>query len=310
MGTRVALAPALLIATLATIAASPARAEEWQASYPEGPVWIDGTLYWAEMGADAVMRWPGGPDRPGMFFQQEGCGPTALARYREDEILVLCHLAGKLVRLDADGRSLGEITEDAEGNPLGDPNDASPDGQGGVWFSDPGTFSAQAGGEGAIYHLAPDGTLTRHVTGLAYGNGVFVDAAHRRLLVSEHLARRVLAYPLTARGLGEPQVLVDFAGLGIPRPDFPEAGPDGLEISPDGTLWIAEYGTGRIRAWREGEGLVGDIVLPAPFVTNIAFGPDGQAAITASFVNDRPPYAGAVWVVPAGALTDPATFDR
>ena len=306
-----ALAPALLIATLATIAAPPARAEEWQASYPEGPVWIDGTLYWAEMGADAVMRWPGGPDRPGVFFQQEGCGPTALARYREDEILVLCHLAGKLVRLDADGRPLGQITEDAEGHALRDPNDASADGQGGVWFSDPGTFWVEAPAEGAIYHLAPDGTLTRHVTGLAYGNGVFVDRAKNRLLVSEHLARRVLAFPLLDGGrVGTPEVLVDFAGSGIPRPDYPEAGPDGLEIAPDGTLWIAEYGAGRLHGWRAGEGLVATVPVPERFVTNIAFGPDGVAAVTAPAVNDRSPFPGSVRVVPADALTDPAAFGR
>lgn len=315
MGAPAALAPVLLTAALATVTALPARAEEWQASYPEGPVWIDGTLYWAEMGADAVMRWPGAGQlggqpggqpggEPSVFFRQEGCGPTALARYREDEILVLCHLAGKLVRLDADGRAIGEITEDAEGNAIRDPNDASADGRGGVWFSDPGTFSVQAPAEGAIYHLAQDGRLTRHVTGLAYGNGVFVDRRGNRLLVSEHLARRVLDYPLTAEGLGEPQVLIDFAELGIARPAFPEAGPDGLELAPDGTLWVAEYGAGRLHAWRPGEGLVGDAVLPAPYLTNVAFGPDGQAAITGSFVNDRP-YPGTVWVVPAAVLTLP-----
>ncbi|HET7410590.1 MAG TPA: SMP-30/gluconolactonase/LRE family protein [Paracoccaceae bacterium] len=298
-GVAVLLAAALL--------ALPARAEEWPASYPEGPVWIDGTLYWAEMGADRVMAWEGAGE-PRVFFRQEGCGPTALARYREAELLVLCHRAGTLVRTDAEGRPLGTIREDAAGNRLRDPNDASADGHGGVWFTDPGIFSARAPAEGAIYHLGPDGTLTRHVTGLAYGNGIHVDSKGGRLLVSEHMARRVLSYPLRNGTLGAPEVLIDFAALGIAPPAYPEAGPDGLEIAPDGTLWVAEYGAGRLHGWREGEGLVATLPVPAPFVTNIAFGPDGLAAITAPIVNDRPPYPGRVWVMPADRLTMPGAF--
>ncbi len=289
-----ALAAALLLAL-------PARAEEWAASYPEGPVWIDGTLYWAEMGADRVMAWPG-QGAPLVFFAGRGCGPTALARYREDEILVLCHIDGALVRVNERGEALGTIREDGDGNRLRDPNDAAADGAGGVWFTDPGTFSVQAQATGALYHLAPDGRLTRHAKGLAYGNGVWVDAANGRLLVSEHLARRVLAYPLQDSGLGAPEVLFILDDLGLPRADYPEAGPDGLEIAPDGTLWVAEYGAGRLLAWTPERGLVESVAVPAPYVTNVAFGPDGLAAVVGSFINDRPPLPGAVWVLPAAEL--------
>ena len=291
-------AAALLVAALAVL---PAAAEEWQGSYPEGPVWLGGTLYWAEMGADRVMAWPG-RGAPRAFFHQKGCGPTALARYRDDEILVLCHVAGELVRVDAAGRPLGTIREDALGRRLRDPNDASADGAGGVWFTDPGTFSTTAPAEGALYHLSPDGTLTRHASGLAYGNGVFVDRAGGRLLLSEHLARRVLAYPLLDGGIGAPEVLFDLDALGLPPPDYPEAGPDGLELAPDGALWVAEYGAGRLLAWRADRGLVRALPTAARFVTNIAFGPDGQAAVTAPFVNDSPPYPGGIWVLPYSDL--------
>jgi len=293
---------ALALLLAAMLLASEAAAEEWEASYPEGPVWIDGTLYWAEMGADRVMAWPG-KGEPREFFRHEGCGPTALARYREDEFLILCHTGAALVRADAEGGPLGTIVEDAAGNRLRDPNDASADAQGGVWFTDPGLFSASAPAEGAVWHLAPDGRLTRRVTGLAYGNGIHLDRAGGRLLVSEHLARRVLAFPLEGGRLGTPEVLIDFAAEGIVPPDYPEAGPDGLEVAPDGTLWVAEYGAGRLHAWRAGEGLVATLAVPAPFVTNIAFGPEGLAAITAPIVNDRPPFPGRVWVVPADRLT-------
>jgi sugar lactone lactonase YvrE len=292
---------ALLALALAT---APDAVEVRPASYPEGPVWIDGTLYWAEMGADRVMAWSPGAE-PRVFFAARGCGPTALARFRADEILVLCHVGGALVRLDGRGDLLGTIHEDKQGNRLRDPNDAAADGAGGVWFSDPGTFSAAARASGALYHLAPDGRLTRAATSLAYGNGVWVDAAHGRLLVSEHLARRVLAYPLADGRLGQAEVLFALDDLGLAPVDYPEAGPDGLEIAPDGSLWVAEYGAGRLLNWAEGQGLKATVAVPAPYVTNIAFGPDGLAAVTGSFVNDRPPLPGAIWVLPgAGLATD------
>lgn len=287
-------------ALLALAIGCPASADEaWEGSYPEGPVWVGKTLYWAEMGADRVMAWTGGA--PAVFVEQEGCGPTAVARFGEDELLVLCHLDGSLLRVDAEGRALAAIRQDAEGNRLRNPNDASTDAAGGVWFTDPGTFSAAAPSSGALYRLGPDGRLTRHLTGLAYGNGVFIDGG--RLLLSEHLARRVLAFPLDGDRLGPPEVLIDLDALGLPRPDYPEAGPDGLEVAPDGTLWVAEYGAGRLLAWRPGRGLVAVVDVPAPYVTNIAFGPGGLAAVTGSFVNDRPPLPGMIWVLPAERLT-------
>lgn len=286
-------APAALLAA-GLLAAPGAGAAEWQASYPEGPVWIGGTLYWAEMGADSVMAWDGRGE-PRVFLRKEGCGPTAVAPYRSDEVLVLCHLSGSLIRVDGAGRALAEISGDAQGNRLRDPNDASADGAGGVWFTDPGAFSAGAPAEGAIWHLAADGTMSRHVTGLSYGNGIFVDRPGGRLLVSEHLARRVLSYPLETDGLGAPQVLVDFAAAGIDLPVYPEAGPDGLEVAPDGTLWVAEYGAGRLHAFRGGL-LVKTVEVAPPYVTNVAFGPEGQRAITGSFDNTRSPFPGVVEV--------------
>jgi sugar lactone lactonase YvrE len=302
----VALALAGSVALALAGSGAPA-AERWQGSYPEGPVWVDGTLFWAEMGADRVMAWAGGDGSggaPRVFFAQDGCGPTAVARYAGDEFLVLCHLDGSLVRVDGAGRALATIREDAEGHLLRDPNDASADGAGGVWLTDPGPFAAGAQASGAIYHLAPDGRLTRHATGLAYGNGVHVDGD--RLLVSEHLARRVLAYPLAgprAGGrLGRPEVLFELDALGLARPDYPEAGPDGLEVAPDGTLWVAEYGAGRLLAWAPGRGLVAAVPVSTPYVTSIAFGPGGLAAVTGVSVNDRPPLPGSIWVLPADRL--------
>ncbi|MEM7061079.1 MAG: SMP-30/gluconolactonase/LRE family protein [Pseudomonadota bacterium] len=288
----------------AFVAATPAASAQnaWPGSYPEGPVWIGETLYWAEMYDNRVMAWSGGEPEP--FFQQAECGPTAIARYREDELIVLCHLGAALAHLDRDGKLIHMIRATPDGGRLTNPNDATSDGDGGVWFTDPGVFSSTAPATGEVFHLAPDGELTRHADSLHYGNGVHTDLANRQLLVSEHLARRVLAYPLEPEGLGQPKVIIDLDDLGLDRVRYAEAGPDGLEIGPDGTLWVAEYGAGRLLGWRAGKGLVAALQVDAQFVTNIAFGPNGLAAMTGAKDNRYAPFPGATWVFPAQGLTD------
>ena len=273
------LARGLLILCLLLVPGLARAQAAWSGEYPEGPVWIDGTLYWAEMGGNRVMAWRGADPEP--VWNHTGCGPTALARYGEDQIIVLCHFMGALAVMDNDFRLERFIRTATDGTKLRNPNDVSADGQGGVWFTDPGPFSKGAGAVGAVYHLAPDGTLTRHADGLFYGNGIHVDRAGNRVLVSEHLARRVLSFPMTATGLGPPETLFELDSFGLPAPRYENSGPDGLEIGPDGILWVAEYGTSRLLGWHPEKGLVAATATDAQFITNIAFGPDGLAVITA-----------------------------
>jgi sugar lactone lactonase YvrE len=71
------------------------------------------------------------------------------------------------------------------------------------------------------------------------------------------------------------------------------SGPDGLEFGPDGALYVAIYGEGRLlRLSPRGE-LLGVVDVPPRFVTNIAFGAHG-VAITGTFDNEAPPYVGEV----------------
>lgn len=294
----------LFAVVIALSAATTQAQQNFAGFYPEGPAWIGGDLYWAEMQADAVFRLEGGEKKP--FIGGISCGPTAIARYRKDEFIVLCHLDAKLLRVSADGSILGEYADAADGTPLRNPNDASADGQGGVWFTDPGRFSARSSAEGRLYHLTPDGTISLHVDGLAYGNGVHVDLAGKRLLLSEHLARKVWSYPLNGTALGDRELVIDLNDLPIPKPRYPEAGPDGLEIGPDGTLWVAEYGTKRLLGWQPERGLVAALEVDAPYITNIAFSGTGQAVITGSYTNHEPTNRGGIWLFDAEFLAEAA----
>lgn len=299
----------MIVAFVALAACASARADHdqersYSASYPEGALYIGETLYYAEMGADRVSRVAHG--RRTTFFRERGCGPTALAPYGEG-FLVLCHIGERVVSVDARGSRLREWRRADDGGALRDPNDASADGHGGVYFSDPGIFSRRTRPHGALMHLDAGGRLTRVADGLWYPNGVYVDQARARLYVTEHMSGKVWLFDLDAEGkAGEGRVFVDAMALLPPSrysDVYPETGPDGLEIGPDGDLFQAMYGAGRIlRISPEGR-LVGWIDTPGRYVTNISFDPHGNAATTASFDNLDPPYPGEVRIFPAASLT-------
>ncbi|GAM99442.1 gluconolactonase [alpha proteobacterium U9-1i] len=303
---RAAFAALALLAACAGASPSAADGEAIEASYPEGPLYQGETLYYAEMGADRISVIAPGQGRR-TFFEQRACGPTALAPFGEG-FLVLCHIGARVVAVDVNGRALRSWNADVSGEALMDPNDASADGRGGVYFSDPGLFSRRTEPHGKVMHLTAEGRLSVVARTLWYPNGVFVDQRRGQLYVSEHMMGRVLRYPIAADGaLGEQTTFVTLSDLQrsnkYPRDPYLETGPDGLEIGPDGDVWVAVYGEGRILRLTPEGALRGILELPARYSTNISFASNGSAATTSIFNNTEPPFRGEVRFHQPEALT-------
>ncbi|WP_395647333.1 SMP-30/gluconolactonase/LRE family protein [Terricaulis sp.] len=298
-----------LVAAIALVAcAGHAPAQEGQAvraSYPEGPLWVGSRLYYAEMGADRISTWENG--QSGVFFRQQGCGPTAIAPYGEG-FLVLCHIGHRVVAVDARGQELRRWDRDDTGELLMDPNDGYADGRGGVYFSDPGVFSRETRPHGKVMYLTAEGRLRQVARPLWYPNGIFVDRAHNKLYVDEHMSAHVLVYDIQANGdIDGPEVFADLSDVRRPRrydTPYAETGPDGLEMAANGDLYVAVYGEGRILRFSPEGRLLGMLDAPARYLTNIAFNAEGGAATTGSFDNDTPPFPGEVRIYSASDLTD------
>jgi gluconolactonase len=150
-----------------------------------------------------------------------------------------------------------------------------------------------------VLHLERGGALRRVAERIRYANGIAVDRPHRRVLVSEHLNRRVLAFPLADDGsLGAPALFFDLARVPPPETALdPLAGPDGLELDAAGRLFIAEYGAGRIHLVDAQGRWQGSLSGLLRYVTDLALLPDDRAAITEARVNDRPPFPGDVRIL-------------
>jgi sugar lactone lactonase YvrE len=306
-GVRTAAAVGLATCVLGWALPTRAEAEEpardaWVGSYPEGPIWVGERLLYAEMGANKVVEWRAGQRRD--FWAEPGCGPTAISVFRDGQFIVLCHLRGMLVHLDAAGRKIGTFTAASDGELLRDPNDCHADGKGGVLFTDAGIFAQGAPATGKVFHLAADGTMRKLVDGFYYANGIAVDFAKRRMLVSEHLARKVWQFDLgDDLSIANRRLFLDVAKyLADAEIDYAETGPDGIEVDRDGTVFVPVYGAGRILAVAP-DGTVSKLAVPMKFVTNIAIS-STRAVIVGPFINDQPPFPGRVEVLPRQQLLD------
>lgn len=267
-GFLLAIGAALLPA--ASVAADPPVVISADAAYPEGPVVVDGLVYYAEMGADRVMVW----DRAGVreVWSRAGCWPTSVARGGGDTLLILCHREGSVVRISTGGDTLAVIDRDREGRVFRNPNASVNDPHGGIYFSASGDFAPAAPATGAILLLDPAGVLRRVAEGIHYANGVALSADGAILYVSEHLQRQVLAYDVAADGsLSGRRVFVRLDDLVGSDPGRNwEVGPDGLAVDGRGNLTIAEYGGGRLMIVDSGGALLAILPVPKSHVTAMA----------------------------------------
>jgi sugar lactone lactonase YvrE len=285
----------LLVALSA--AAEPLTTIDPDARYPEGPLWRGGKLFYVEYAPGTIKYWDGA--HTGVYWHQEGCGPSALIPFN-GHLLVACYDANSLVELATNGKQARTLRADSSGKPFTGPNDFAADGQGGIYFSASGAYDIKAPITGAVLHMSADGrSITEVADTIHYSNGLTLAHDGQHLLVAEMLAGRILSFPIGRDGkLGARSVWARLQDLAPPTPNEDAYnGPDGLKLGADGNYYIAQNGSGRVLVVNEDRKLVRTLLVPTPYVTNIAFGPAGSGTIfiTGAFEQWKPPYPGAVY---------------
>lgn len=236
-----------------------------QAVVGESPVELDdGRIAWVEPTAPALLQWDG-----------RACMRTALTEpvwslVRDEQGLVGTGET-HFVRVHADGGLVpGPEIDVGAGCRL---NDMAVDARGGLWAGS--MHRGLLGGRGALFHAASvDAPARRVADGLGVANGMVFSADGRTLYVIDTLARTLLAYPadVEAGRLDEPRVVTDFLG---------EPGkPDGLALSPQGSLWVAMWGGGSVLELAPNGAVRRRLAVPAPHVGSLCFGADGRLFIT------------------------------
>jgi sugar lactone lactonase YvrE len=146
-------------------------------------------------------------------------------------------------------------------------NDAKADAHGRLWF---GTMTGEDDTQpvGNFYRVDLDGQLSTVDRGYRVTNGPTFSADGRTLFHTDSPLRTIYAFDLSADGgLSNKRVWLLFGD--------DEGYPDGMTTDGDGHVWVAHWGGARVTQRDGGGRVLQTIAVPAPHVTNVAFGGPG-----------------------------------
>jgi sugar lactone lactonase YvrE len=285
----------LLLATVAVPAAALAddvTVIDEKAFFPEGPVMIDGKLYYAQYSGNVASVWDGTTKTD--FWKEDGCGPSAVVPMGEN-FGVTCYDSNKLDVISRDGKTVVSYDKDEGGQPLIGPNDGAPDGKGGAWFTLSGPWTAGPV-VGRIVHLSADGKLTEAANDLNYANGIAL-GADGRLYVNESYAGTVTSFAVGEDGaLSDRKSFVHLYQLG----EAPDVFPDGIKVGPNGNFFIGLNSVPAvIEVTPDGSKVVARHEFQSQGTPNMTFSADGKTMYVMAVDNESgAPYEGRVLSAP------------
>jgi sugar lactone lactonase YvrE len=262
-----------------------------KALFPEGPVMSEGKLLYAEYAGHVVTAWDGKANAT--LWKQDGCGPSAVVPVG-DGFGITCYDSGQLVVIGKDGKTVRSFDKDDAGQVLQGPNDGTPDGKGGAYFTLSGPWEAGPI-VGRVVHLSADGKLHAVADDLHYANGIAI-GKDGRLSVNESEAGRIISFAVGPEGgLSDRRLFVRLYQMGEP----PGVYPDGLKVGPNGNFFVGEYSAAAIlEIAPDGQKIVNRYEVPSSASPNLTFSDDGKTMYVMAVDNtSAAPYEGKVYAV-------------
>ena len=266
---------------LSLMLVSPAWAEETIVSNvlgPEGPLYIDGNLYYVGWVSNTLSKWDGKTTT--VLNHTEGCGHNGLALTKSKTFLLACtDEHGAIMELDLSGKQLRRWDADKDGQPFaGGINDIVVTANGGAYatvFGPPTELPTAAIGK--ILYLAPDSQQWVEVANdLNYANGIGVSPDQKTLYVSETVANCMLKFTINDDGTLSHRS--NFALLNLLVENKNKSwwlGPDSMKIDRKGNIYVAQWFGGKIlKLSPEGKLLHVFEIAAGDGTTNVAFGED------------------------------------
>ena len=250
------LAGALLAAALsAGAAAAPATPHEVTivrgVAGPEGPLVVDGALYFVGWNDNALWKWDG--HAKVALHRDAKCGHNGLALTARKTFLLACtDDPGAILELGLDGKELRRWDADATGAKLaGGVNDIAVAPNGGAYATLFGPYDGVAGpGEliGKVLYLPPGGAAWTPVAGdLNYANGVGVSPDGKTLYVSQTVSGSILKFAIAPDGTLSHRANFALLDSLVPRRSrSPWLGPDSLKVDRAGNVYVAQFFGGKI----------------------------------------------------------------
>ena len=273
-----ALACALLLA------AAPAWAQEVTVVRdvlgPEGPLYVDGNLYFVAWTTGTLSKWDGRTTT--VLNDMKGCSHNGLALTPRRTFLLACtDEHGAILELDMSGRLLRRWDADSQGRAFdGGINDVVVAPDGGAYATVFGPYQAvPTAVAGRIVYLAPGASKWVEVArDLNYANGIGVSPDQKTLYVSETVGNCILKFSIESDGSLSHRS--NFALLNLLVPNKHNSwwlGPDSMKIDGQGNLYVAQWFGGKVLKLSPAGALLHVFPIAAgDGTTNVAFGPGGR----------------------------------
>jgi gluconolactonase len=245
---------------------------------PEGPLYVDGNLYYVAWTSSTLSRWDGKTST--VLNHTPGCGHNGLAVTKRKTFLIACDDAhGAIFEVDMTGKELRRWDMDSMRRKLdGGINDIVVTANGGAYATLSGPFvDPPVAVMGEILYLAPGGDQWVEVANdLNYANGIGVSPDQKTLYVSETVGNCILKFKINPDGTLSDRS--NFALLNLLTKNKVEwwwLGPDSMKIDRNGNIYVAQFAGGKILKISPDRKLLHVFEIAAgDGTTNVAFGPD------------------------------------
>lgn len=256
---------------------------------PEGPLYVDGNLYFVGWISNTLSKWDGKTTT--VLNHSEGCGHNGLALTKEKTFLLACtNEHGAILELDMTGKQLRRWDADKNGNKFdGGINDIVVTANGGAYATVFGPYvDLPTSVAGKIVYLAPHSQQWVEVANdLNYANGIGVSPDQKTLYVSETVGNCILKFTINDDGTLSHRS--NFALLNLLVKDKNESwwlGPDSMKIDSKGDMYVAQWFGGKIlKISPEGRLLHVFEIAAGDGTTNVAFG-EGEKELFVTVVKD------------------------
>jgi len=256
---------------------------------PEGPLFVDGNLYYVAWTTSTLSKWDGRTTT--VLNHTPGCGHNGLALTKQKTFLLACDdVHGAILELDLAGKELHRWEVDSKGQKLdGGINDVVVTTNGGAYATLSGPFvDPPVAVRGKVLDLAPGSQKWVEVADdLNYANGIFVSPDQKTLYVGETVGNCILKY--TINGDGSLSHRSNFALLNLLTPNKLNSwwiGPDSMKIDSKGNMYVAQlYGGKILKISPAGKLLHVFEIAAGTGTTNVAFGA-GEKDLYVTVVKD------------------------
>jgi len=248
---------------------------------PEGPLVVDGSLYYVAWTSNTLSKWDG--KKSTVLNRAPGCGHNGLALTKRKTFMLACtDDPGAILELDITGKQLRRWDVDSQGRKfVGGINDLVVAPNGGVYAT---VFGPYAGGQptaviGRILYLAPGSDKWVEVAAdLNYANGIGVSPDQKTLYVSETVGNCILKFAIERDGSLSHRS--NFALLNVLTKNRVESwflGPDSMKIDSKGDIYVAQWFGGKVlKISSDGKLLHVFEIAAGSGTTNVAFGEGGK----------------------------------